>query len=217
MNLEGQHCAQGPTAGHRDHRSWAHHGHWRRFLVLDTTGSKLKAGSAHGAQPAEIQASPPPPGSWVPAQSALADLLRSPRAPASLTRFYFLTVETPPQPHPLKSFQCVLFHHRHNVFNCQCCVSFLRTSLGTRQVSPARCCIPPRASPGSGTGTVLPGKGMEPTADRVGVVGCSGQGPTLEGCSPMAPDGRAGKNLTQGKTGENHGKCRVWTPNGKSS
>lgn len=68
-----------------------------------------------------------------------------PRALASLTRFYFLTVETPPQPHPLKSFQCV--HHRHNVFNCQCCVSF-KDQSGDKTGQSSQMLHPPRASPG---------------------------------------------------------------------
>lgn len=97
----------------------------------------------HGPQPAEIQASPPL-ASLLGTVHSLLLLTYSglPRALAPLTHFYFLT---PPQPHPLKFFQHV--HHRHNVFNCQCCDSF-RDQSGDKTGQSSQMLCPPRASPG---------------------------------------------------------------------
>lgn len=134
-----------PHGGHCDHRSGHTVGtapsgsghHWAQIEKL---------APPHGPQPAEIQASARcrPRGRC--AQSALADLFRSPQGPrVSHTLLLSYSEKTPPQPPPLKFFQRV--HHRHNAFNCQCCDSF-RDQSGDKIGQSSQMLCPPRPSPG---------------------------------------------------------------------
>lgn len=116
-----------------------------------------------------------------------------PRALTSLTHFYFLILKPLPSLLHCSSSNVFITDTMRSTVNV---VIVSGTSLGTRQVSPARCCVLQEQALGR-IRTVLPGTGMAPTADGGAGGWCSGQGPILEGCSPMAPDGEvAGKSPT---------------------
>lgn len=135
---------------------WAHRGHCP--LALDTTGPKFKS----WLRPTALsrRRSGPHPRCWPPgwcAQSALADSVRSPQGPRVSHTLLLSYPETSPQPPPLK-FITDTTRSTVNV------VIVSGTSLGTRQVSLARCCVLQEQALG-GMGTLLPGRGMAPTAD----------------------------------------------------
>lgn len=121
-------------------------------------GPNSKTGSAPrpsaGGDPGLTPAAGPP--GWC-AQSALADLVRSPQGPRVSHTLLLSHPETSPQPPPLK-FITDTTRSTVNV------VIVSGTSLGTRQVSLARCCVLQEQALG-GMGTLLPGRGMAPTAD----------------------------------------------------